>query len=590
MSHTRTYIVLIIWHSILLLAAPLIGKGRIDLLDNRANIVFQITHMESLKKTFESSSLHRLWHHPRMRPFINQGKILEAIAKDLFIQDPIRNQSDEIFTHIKSQMEQFNGEIVIGINIEPKGHLYAIAEMDSEEYRNIRSLEEKLKELEYIQSEIRKINISGIPVIEEIHRKRKNHNRTFQCHFRNNFIETTDREWLERVVVELKKSTFQDSVVPTISLKFNASLMDSLSRGNNPLPAGVLKGLGLEQLSDLKIDLHLKRSFWELVFTLKTRNRWEGFFTLFNRQAVPERHMLSYVPSDVYAYSVLRLDFNALWSAFPEIVQNINPQMAQQVTLGIQTANQMFHFDLGRDLFANLEPLITTYSDMDGFKEKQLYFFHVRSQEKAKQFFRKLFAEGTPFRSNKIVQLNPFAGHDIYRFGSVPATTPVDQAKSHISGGPVGPFAIAVVTDGIAWGPEKMIIAHIQAGNDRNHRENGKFYRSKMYRSMIRNIPEDASGYGMFHFSSLVKQLIGLMQNYQRMASPTPAKTEKKREEKVSHLKAFLQNLKFSKLPPADFISSFFDIGYQYSTVRRQAMQSRSVIFMKKQKEGLERR
>lgn len=90
-------------------------------------------------------------------------------------------------------------------------------------------------------------------------------------------------------------------------------------------------------------------------------------------------------------------------------------------------------------------------------------------------------------------------------------------------------LGITVADGALLIGYDKLVRSHILAAV--NQEGGGGFYNSDLFKSMIRKIPDDASGYAIFDMARWARQLTSLLEKMTRLKkSPKWGRTNGKQK------------------------------------------------------------
>jgi hypothetical protein len=263
-------------------------------------------------------------------------------------------------------------------------------------------------------------------------------------------------------------------------------------------------------------------------------------------------------------------------------MESFGPQAAAQFQAGLNMAGQMLQVDIGRDIVANLDTVITSYSRMDGTEDVSLFMWQLRNPMAMEKTLGKLFAENSWLRNMmkencEILDLNE---HKIYSFKTPRYRSPAPDGTGGGDSGQTGeqgpplpqvdciPYGAAVVNGDLVFGRLSLLRSYITGSRD--DATSRKFYKSPLYTRLIQRVPDNAIGYGFSDIAQWLEPVANLFrttgQRFQtppQPEQPPPAGEEKSGETPEPALKSspfddFLNGLKFDRLPAAEFLRSFF--------------------------------
>jgi hypothetical protein len=593
---------------------------RQDLMDDAA-LIIRVSNTVDFLEAIESSSLGQLWNSSEMKAFINNQNLGEAI-KDGFMHSVHGEKlNNKALAHLYwEEMKLLKSEVVFGISPPDKEDntpFYMIAAVDKADHRRMLELDERIDELDDEVSIVGKEDFQGVEIIRldrvgETGEKET----TWGAYYEGTSVTSTIKEWVERCILRLKKELPSNpDKTPTLHMQINQAFIKAMLEGKKtppgevpktgeqaaltpngpdvpdktepgtPVPSGaaILKALGLDNLQFISLDLFLKPGAMEFQFQVKSFDTGvkKGLWTLLNRERIPANHRLAYVPDDIVTYQVMRLDINAFWKEVPDIIQAINPQSARYFQAFEGMFKGMYQIDLSRDVFGNLGTLITTYSRMDGIIKEELTAFQLRSGEQMDKLLAKIFGEGSMLKAQMQDRMAIYEvhGHKLYSFKPISPLPPAQPGQPGQPGQPqtTGPAAqprpdtgVAVIDGSLVFGTDKLVRSLIQAVSSprTNNANTNSLYKNPVYTKLMRKVPDDAVGYAITDFSRLLQPLLSLVRDpmlgpaFKMKDLPVEPGAEK---EKPEPLEVFFQNLRFDRLPPADFMASFFGKGVNYT-------------------------
>jgi hypothetical protein len=318
----------------------------------------------------------------------------------------------------------------------------------------------------------------------------------------------------------------------------------------------------------------------EFQVTVKTKGPGaKGLWTLLSREPLPPNHRLVYVPEDVYNYQVMRLDFNALWKELPEILKLIAPQYVQYLNRFTAMFTEMYKIDLSTDVFGNLGTLITTFSRMENLQKQELYAWHVRNPEAMEKLLAKLYGEGS-FLAAQLqdnLEIHQLHGYKLYSFKTSPIIPADPPGKESIYTG------ISVVEGALVFGSDKLVRSMIQAAANKKTIA-AAFYQLPDYTALMRQVPDNAVYCAIIDVSQLVQSLLLLIKNAAAPRVPELENQQEKENIQTNPLKEFFNNLRFDRLPPNDFMTSFFSKGIIYTRFEGNDLKTRGIFQYRQRK------
>lgn len=564
---------------------PLLAYERQDLIDSTA-VIIRVSNTTDFLKAIEQSSLGQLWNSKEMKPFLNNQSLAQALKEALLQSvygDKEKLNNKELSHLLWEESKLLKGELVVGIsppNQEGKEDFFIMAALDEPAYLKSKAIDERMAELDENMSAPHKQDFQGVDLFRTKRtRPDKTSESEWEAFYGGTLVSSTSREWVERCIVKLKKELpAAPTGPPMLQLRITDQVIKYMlepqdqeapeehdttgEEKQEPPPPAIFNALGLDHLKYILLDLILEPESMEFQFTVKTKGpAKKGLWTLLTREPVPLNHRLVYVPDDVYNYQVIRLDFNALWKELPEILKSIDPQYVQYLHEVTGMFSQMYKIDLSRDVFGNLAPLITTFSRMQDLDKQELYAWQVRNLDAMEKLLAKLYGEGSLLAAQlqDHLEIQQLHGYKLYSFktNALKPGEPPGQESTYTG--------ISVVDNALVFGSDKLVRSLIQAAANNKRTISNTLYQLPEYTALMRKVPDDAIGYSITDISQLVQFLFGFINNTKMLRVPETGKEPDKEDNQSNPLKEFFNNLRFDRLPPGDFMASFFSKGITYN-------------------------
>ena len=589
---------------------PLQAYNRQDLIDSSA-VIIRVSNTTDFLNAIELSSVGQLWNSKEMKPFLNNQGLAKAL-KETFLQsvysDIEKPNNKELFHLLWEESKLLKDELIVGIsppNQEGKENFFTLAALDEPAYLKSKTIDERMAELDKNMSAPYKQDFQGVDLFRSTRtRTDKTTESEWDAFYGGTLVSSTSREWVERCIVKLKKELpaaptgppMLQLRIPGQVIKYILAPQDPAAHEEHntlekekqgppippaPSPPAIFNALGLDRLNYISLDLILKPESMEFQFTVKTKGPAEkGIWTLLTREPVPLNHRLLYVPDDVYSYQVMRVDFNALWKELPEILKSINPQYAQFLDNVTTMFTQMYKIDLSRDVFGNLAPLITTFSRTQDLEKQELYAWQVRNPGAMEKLLAKLYGEGSFLEAQlqDHLEIHQLHGHKLYSF-KIPPKKPGDTPGQETTY-----TGISVVDGSLVFGSDKLVRGLIQAAANNKQTISNTLYQLPEYTVLMRKVPDDALAYAITDVSQLVQSLFGLIE-YKKMLKIQGAEKQQDKDNNQSNpLTEFFNKLRFDRLPPVDFMTSFFSKGITYTRFEGNDLVTRGVFQYRQRK------
>ena len=565
---------------------------RQELMDS-TDVIIRISNVEDFLKAIEQSSLGQLWNSKEMKPFLNNQSLAEALEETFLHSVYSEKPNNKELSHLlREETKLLKGEVIVGISPpdrEGKEDFFILAAMDEPAYLKSKTIDERMAELDENMSVPYKQDFQGVDLYRiDSARPGKTSESQWDAFYGGTMVSGTSRQWVEHCIVQLKKELpAAPSGPPMLHLRLTDQLIKYIiesgaqsppEKPDTPVPPApaphvILNALGLDHLKYISLDLIPKPEAMEFQFTVKTKGPGaKGLWTLLNRDPVPPNHRLVYVPGDVYSYQVMRLDFNALWKELPEILKLIDPQYVQYFNGFTAMFSQMYGIDLSRDIFGNLGTLITTFSRLENLQKQELYAWQLPAPETMEKLLAKLYGEGT-FLAGQLqdhLEIQQLHGYKLYSFKTgLPGDTPGQES---------GYTGISVVESTLVFGSDQLVRSMIQAASSSKPAISNTLYQLPDYPILMRQVPDDAVGYSIIDVSQLVQSLLELIKN--KMVPQIPGMENEPGQDsmKSTPLTEFFGKLRFDRLPPDDFMASFFNRGIIYTQINGNDLVSRGIF------------
>ena len=553
----------------------LFAYQRMELLPADVNVVIHISNGAAFLKALKESPYGRLWNSPEMAPFLNKQSLEKAIIESLFLndlRDEAKGAEEKAIEIYRKMLSLYDGELVIGIG---EDNLFVLSEMNDAVFKENRELMEEESKVRREKVVYQVQPFQGVDLTREIVEDNEEDSLWFGF-YGNTFITTGSREWAEQCVVHLKKELpVEPTGPPTVKVKLPGGFLNRLmdkGRGDEktaPAP-NIYRALGIG-MGELSVEWIITPLCSEVNFLAQNNSGNKGLWTLLTRDPVPGNLYLGYVPTDVLSYQTARLDIQAFWREIPNILVQFGPQVPAQFLMGVKAAAQMLQVDIDRDIIGNLDTLLISYSRLEGLQDRSLYAWRLRDAAAMEITLGKVFAEGGWLKLNlkDNIETLEVQGHKVYsilfpRFQS--PEEPETGGQKPPAEEPVT-YAITVLDGDLVFGPLDMIRSYIHGSRDKKNNRN--FYQSPLFTRMIRRVPDHVNGYGFSDFSQWIKPAVTFLKT---ISKPTGTLSEWEEEEvpdenaaqtpekpaKPDPLAKYLENLDFDRLPPAEFLRSFF--------------------------------
>jgi len=566
-------------------SAHAIEMSRKDLMPENLDIVVHCSNLDDLIESVQKSPLGKLVISEKMKPFWN-GQDLNSLVNGFFLRNKgsLRPDDQKKQRLVIEELKMLKGEVVAGINLSTEENFFIAAAMSKENFNKSLVMDKEMAQLDPLEYYFKKEKFQGIDLHTMITKEDGRETKAFQGFYRGTLIASNSREWVERSIVRLKKLPVTDpSGNPVVSISVMPQVVDKVLEKiktlKKDLPADapeenrpdmdfsqVLTALGIKHFQGMNFTAEMKKDRSEFHLDISNNGGPTGIWSIFSQKTVSTGYRLPYVPSDYASYSLLSLDINRFWNQVPEIINRISPEMTLKYHTMIGTFNAMLAVDLNRDIFANLSNKVFTCSSIPDTGQQVLYGFEVTDAAAMEQTIAVLFSENSRLRAMLADHYDTIdiKGHTIHllRFTS-------DPSSSH----DLMDTAIAVTVAGTALviGNESLVTPFVQAGI--NKKGVDQFYKTETYKAYTSLIPENTCGFGFGKLSRNVRFLVNKLKSpgFLEMINSSD-------RENPDRADSFLKNLRFDKLPSAEFISSFFGDTVAFTQNNGSLIQSTTYI------------
>ncbi len=560
----------------------LYGYERSELMEPKAVIAFRISNGKAFLKAIRESPLGKLWNSPEMKPFLNNQSLEHTLIKTIFlnqVQSPAMEEAIELNRKILSM---FKGEVIAGFEPEKPGKdketkFFALAEMSEADYKKIRELFKLESKARGEKTISHHHTFQGIELIQNItinNGENEEKKTEWMAFYGDTFINAASRQWVEQCIVQLKKELpGKPFGAPTLRIWLADGFINHIAKekqGNEgpDNTAAAFQALGLNTLGKLSFEWRMTPIGSEIHLHVRNKGRKRGLWTLLSNDPLPRNLFLGYVPDNVLSYQVMRLNIPAFWEEIPAMLETFGPQVSTQFRVGLTAASQMLQVDIERDIVANLDTLLSSYSRLEGIRDESLYVMQLRNSGAMGKTLAKLFAEGAWIRMmmKDNFELLDLQEHKVYSFKIPQSQTQANKndPKNPPTIKPVS-YGITIVDGDLVFGRLNLLRSFIHGSRD--NRAGRKFYQSRLFTRMIRRVPDNAVGYGFADITQWIKPAVNYFKTTGQGSgnqSPSEENKETKGEKnpgetpKPDPFDEYFKNLEYDRLPSPEFIRSFF--------------------------------
>jgi len=518
----------------------LYGYERSALMNPKAHIVFRVSNGAAFLKAIKDSPYGKLWNSPEMKPFLNNQSLEHALIKSMFLNQVKPSAMDEALELNRKILSMLKGEVIAGFELEKPGkykyqdkdaEFFALAEMDEADYKKIQELfqleskviGEKTVSHRHTFQEVELIQNITIDTNDDMEADRdadvdiddEGEKSDWMAFYGNTFINTSNRQWVEQCIVHLKKELPQKPIgPPTFRIWLPDGFINHLVKEKQenvgpPDSATIFRALGLDMLGKVSFEWKISPLYSEINLHVRNKDGKKGLWTVLSKDPVPRSLFLGYVPEDVLSYQILRLNIHAFWQEIPSMMDTFGPQASAQFSMGLTAASQMLQVDIERDIVANLDTVLTSYSQLEGIRDVSLYAWQLRNSMAMDKTLGKLFADGCWLR--RMMKDNfeclDLQEHKVYSFKIPQYQRPPNKTspKNPPEMKPVS-YGFTIVDGDLVFGRLSLIRSFIHGSQD--NRTGRKFYQSPLFTQMIRRVPDNAVGYGFSDITQWIKPAV----------------------------------------------------------------------------------
>jgi hypothetical protein len=592
----------------------LVAYERPELVDS-AVVTIRVSDVTGFIDAITQSGLGQLWNSDEMKAFIHGQSLAEAL-KETFLHSIYGDKSNyKELAHLAwEELKLLKGELVVGFspeNQEEKSSFYIAAALDPADYPKTLEIDERMAELDEDETAPRKQVFQGVDIYRLDRTESPGVTQSeWSAFYGGTLLSSSSLEWIQRCLVRLKKQLPSiPAPPPTLHVRITNRFIENLfAQRNSPalqeagtagtgekeedtrdpaaspvLPGAIIDALGLDQIQTASLALTFKPGSLNFQFLIDRggKGQRKGLWTLLPQEPIPPKHRLAYVPEDVYNYQVLRLDLNALWKELPDMLQAINPQLAAKFQGITGMFSGLYKVDLARDLFGNLGTLITSFSRMEGQSKQELVAWQLRSPEAMEKLLVKVLGENSPLKAQfqDYLEIINLKGHKLFSFNTAFTEPGGEPSQPLAMPGPQSTYiSISVVDGALVYGPDQLVRGLIQVGASQRRNLKKTLYQNPDFTRLENQVPGDAIGYTVTDISSLLQPLLELYQRSMAARAPADEKEKGNGEEKTYPFMEFLNNLRYERLPSADFIASFFGKGMSYIRFEGDNLVSRGMF------------
>ena len=547
----------------LLLALPLAASAleRIDLLPPDAQFYIRVSNTTNFWDKLQQSSLGKLWADPQFQDFLGNP---DAETWQELLLDGETDAEDRM---MGEQLKMLTGEIILAFDMEMEDP-YIIAAMTEEDFLRSLDMDAKLGESSATPFEIIKSTFQDMSIIQHLENGgTPKEESSWQAYVGGTIILGHTKEWVEKCIVELKKEgATEPKGNPTFSANLPLSklireellkeMKEDAAQSQTPSmydPEVLLDALGLMGIENYSLKIELKDTEMVVDSTLRVSDLAKGIFTILDVQP-SELPTVTFIPENIASIEVGRFNLLRFWQEIPNVLATAMPAVKPQFDMIVAMIQQQAGINFEQDLLANLGTKYVSFSVAEDDKQTTVIAVELKDGAAFKTGLETMLA--APALQPQVaagLEIEEFLDHTIY-------TVNDDDPTDTMAFGVVGNYLLYGQPDGL-----RQVIR----SETSEAAANTSFEQSPLVKGLREHVPSRAFGYSAIDWKKnmavLVREFsrpeyVGLMQqNWAKSGSALPPPD-------------------FSKLPPADHISSFFNISYQYAEATGDGLHQRIIL------------
>lgn len=574
--------------------------SRLDILPENTDLTLRISDGSALMRAMSESPPGRLWNDPEMRPFQDYQNLSDTLIKTLILNaSPLMNDKQTLEFN-RDLVNLMKNEIIVAVSMKQddiERRYYLLAEMDAPSFNRLRQLYRREDILLKQSSAIKQYYFQGVPIQETISDDNSAPRFEFSTHYKNTWIAGTDRQWLESCIVRLRDRDFDTPRErPVISLSLsNRIFREFFTAGNATEPAqseeprpelqDTFHALGLSDIRTARLEYRLESHMTGLTLTLEQQGEGRGVWKLFSGDTAPGTYSPGPIPEDILSCHVVRLDLDAFWLELPIVFHRLYPAGAEQFQVFQKVMSEMLGVDLYRDIVANTDTLFTSFTRMENAEEQNVHIWQLRQPSDMEKTLAKLFVRGgmlqSQFQDN--LEILSFSDCQLYALKIPEAAAEAEQSSR--MGEPDTPpmllreYGVGVRNGDLIFGSLPLLRNYIEGSGNGAVSGKGNNPDSPLYVALNRLIPDNVSGYGYFNVFHWIRMAAGLLSRFlptedvegagrtRKISTSEIHPRDPDERELTTHmnaLAAYIQRLRFDRLPSPGFISSFFGPSVYY--------------------------
>ncbi len=592
--------------SMFLMAAIMVVSGawayeRAALAPAESDIRLRISDVAGCTSAVPQSSVGRFWQDDGVQAFLGRPDGALLVRGLVTGTNGMSAQKAHL---LAEQLRLLKGEVIVAIDtlrcptglgtkaqpdpVKDESAFYLVAQMPLPDYKKSLELDRQIADLDKQKTTLSHVEFQGQDLAMIVERGQDGRERrSWQTCLNDTFLGSNRKEWIEQTVARIKREGPPSAGRPetpsvdlllsgamiTDALKTMIAAMPALTPGgaaaqggNDPVgpvnkqpkidAAAVLKALGLDTLKSLRFNAQFEQTQARLKIVIDRGSARRGLWALVVDQAVPEDLKISYVPANVDAFTVTRVNLLALWQEIPGILQAIDPGLPAMFAMLTGMLQQSVGINLDTEVMANLDTLVISSSCLQDNEAQILVAWQLKDAKAMDAVLKRLIAK------------NPAAGEEFRGVSllNLPCAT-------NFAG------AAAVVGNQLYFGNVEQVRGAIRAQTAEKPAA-AAFLQAAIYRDMLKNKPAGSQDYSLTDMSASVLSWFSAA-NVAKMKLALAQQAGSKTVNPA--MGAFLKGIDFSKMPPAEKMASFFGPLFEYNTVKGDLIEHQCLFKYQKQ-------
>ncbi len=537
----------------LLLCLPLASFSleRAALLPPEAQMYARVSNTITFWKKLKESSLGKLWVDRQFQDFIGNPDI--EVWHELFFAGDSEAE-DQVFLE---QMKMLTGEVVLAFDLKT-AEPYIVAAMSKDDFIRGLDLDDKLRDVIKDPFEVNKSTFQNVEIVEHIKNVgTEDQSSSWQAHIDNTFILGYSLEWIEKSIVQLKKSEIKEpegNPVLTLNLPLSQIIQQELENdGASESDIAMLEAMGILGIELFSSTIEFKDDEIIADNILGISDLEKGLFTLLDTEP-SELPTVTFIPDNIASLEIGRFNLMKLWKEIPIYLTACQPGVKPQFDMILGMIQQQAGINLEQELLAHLGTKYVAFSVAEGETQSSVVAVDLKDSMAFKHGIESALSAPAmqPYVASGL-ELTDFLDHTIY---TLKDSDPNDA------------MGVAIAGDYLLYGDQNGLRQVIRSESS-DAAANQNFERSELVRGLRQHVSPRAFGCSVIDWKKnmavIVQELTKpeyvslIQQNWARSGSPLPPPD-------------------FNKLPPADHIASFFNVSYQYIEAKGNGLHQQIIL------------